>query len=337
MMDNLNNFDAQFMKELCANSIRRVLKNLRNATADELANTAHIDRETTAGIVTELCRSGEFLKTGEAYCFNSSYKLILAVCVFGKNKVSAAVCDLYGEYLIQSEIPGNPNTLDFFNNIVEEYLKKYPAIALLAFGMAGFEEKRSHHLITVDFPNLEWSHFLDHFMERFGLPAILENEINAAVLALYKKHNLGEGKCATAIYVPRLYGPGSAICIDGEIYHGRDNAAGEVIFLNTDVRWRHFELHAPDYSKIVDPVKVVADIAISFVAILNPDLLAVYSDWLPENTIELLRNYLFEAIPREFHPEIVFLPNILPDSLDGLASLALKALDPKADFTEDEE
>jgi hypothetical protein len=82
---------------------------------------------------------------------------------------------------------------------------------------------------------------------------------------------------------------------------------------------------------------VVADIAIPFVAILNPGLLAIYSDWLPENTIELLRNYLFEAIPREFHPEIVFFSNIMSDSLDGLTSLALKALDPKADFTENEE
>jgi hypothetical protein len=337
MMDSFNNIDDRLMKELCANSIRRVLKNLRTATVDELSNTAHIDRETTVGIVTELCRSGEFLKTCETYCFNSSYKLILAICVLGKNKVSAAVCDLYGEYLIKNEIPGNPNTLDFFNDIVEEYLKKYPAIALLSFGMPGFEEKRSHHLLTVDFPNLEWMHFLDHFMERFGLPAIIENETNAAVLALYEKRNMGEGKCATAIYAPKVYGPGSAICIDGKIYRGRDNAAGEVIFLNTDVRWRHFELHAPDYSKIDDPVKVIADIAIPFVAILNPDLLAIYSDWLPENTIELLRNYLFEAIPREFHPEILFIPNILPDSLDGLTCLALKALDPKVDFTENEE
>ena len=336
-MENLNNFDDQLMKELCSNSIRRILKNLRKATVDELAKMAHVDRETTVGIVTGLCLSGEFIKRGEIYCFNNKYKLILAICVLGKNKVSAAVCDLYGEYIIKNEIPGNPDTLEFFNNIVEEYQRNYPAIALLAFGMAGFEEKRSRHLLTVNFPNLEWENFLDYFMERFGLPAILENETNAAVLALYERCNLGEGKCATAIYAPNAYGPGSAICIDGKIYHGRDNAAGEVIFLNTYVRWRHFELHAPDYSKIDDPVKVIADIAIPLVAILNPDLLAIYSDWLPENTIELLRNYLFEAIPHEFHPDIVFIPNILSDSLDGLTHLALKALDPKINFLEKDE
>jgi len=333
----MDNFDNRLMKELCANSIRRVLKNLRKATVDELAQMAHIECETAIDIVTELCRSGEFLKEGETYRFNATYKLILAICVLETNKGSAVVCDLYGEHLIENEISGNPDTLDFFDGIVEEYRKKYPAIAFLVFGMAGFEEKRSRRLLTVEFPNLEWTHFIDHFMERFGLPAIIENDTNAAVLALYEKRNLGEGKCATAIYVPRSHGPGSAICIDGKIHRGRDNAAGEVIFLNTDVRWRHFELHTPNYSKITDPVKVIAEIAISMVAILNPDLLAIYSDWLPENTVELLRNYLFEAIPLEFHPDIEYIPNISPDSLDGLTSLALKALEPKVDFAENEE
>jgi hypothetical protein len=38
-------------------------------------------------------------------------------------------------------------------------------------------------------------------------------------------------------------------------------------------------------------------------------------------------------MPREFLPDIVFIPDILPDFLDGLVYLALKVLEPQVDFT----
>jgi hypothetical protein len=184
----------------------------------------------------------------------------------------------------------------------------------------------------VDFPKLEWVHFRDHFMEKYGLPSILENEIKAAVLAFYEKRHFGEDKCVTALYVPRSYGPVAAVCIDGKLYRGKNNAAGEVIFLNTDVKWRHFEYHEPNYSKLKDPAKLLADMALPMMVFLNPDCLAIYSSWLPPDTGEILHQLLLEAMPKEFLPDIVFVPDILPDLLDGLVHLALKAMEPKVDF-----
>jgi predicted NBD/HSP70 family sugar kinase len=329
-MDNFNNVDNQMMKELFTNSLRRILKNLRTATIAELAETAHIEYDTAADIVTELCRSGEFEKSEGKYRFNGANKLILAICVLGKEGAAVVVSDLYGEFIEKEYLHVNLSRIKFFDDIVERCLRKYPAISLLAFGMAGFEEKRGGRLLMIDFPDLLWVDFRNHFMEKYGLPGIVTNDINAAALGYYENKNLGEGKCLASLYISGNHHPGLAICIDGKLHLGKDNAAGEVIFLDTDIRWRHFSINNIDFSTL-DIYKLIVDIAVPVIALLNPDRLVIYGK-LPDNTEEVLHERLFEAIPHEFHPVIEFIPDILPDFLDGIIYLALQSLEPKIEF-----
>jgi hypothetical protein len=340
MKDETRAIDTRLMQDLYANTLRVMLRQLKTASAKELSQVSSVEISAVRELASKLCLSGEFLEEQIAggdekrYRFNPEHKLALAICVLGKDRVFAAVSDLYGEYLTKDEIFGSPDTLEFFDGVVEKYLTKYPAIAFLAFGMAGFEESLSGLLLTVDFPKLELVHFRDHFMEKYGLPSVLENEIKAAVLAFYEKRHFGEDKCVTALYVPPSYGPVAAICIDGKLYRGRNNAAGEVIFLNTDVKWKHFEYHEPNYSKLKDPLKLIADMVLPMIVYLNPDCLVIYSSWLPLHTGETLHELLLEAVPKEFIPDLVFVPGILPDLLDGLVHLALKAMEPVVDFGE---
>jgi predicted NBD/HSP70 family sugar kinase len=293
--------------------------------------------------VAELCLEGEFIEegplgseeTGEKemfYRFNGEYRLVLAICVLEKNRVFTAVSDLYGEYLERKELAASPETLDFFEEIVEQYKMKYPAISLLAFGMAGFEVRGSGRFLSINFPNLEWVRFRDHFMDRYGLPSILENDVKAAVAGFYETRDFGEGKCVAALYVPQTHHPAAGICMDGKIYRGRDNAAGEVVFLDTEVKWHHFSQSDIDISKVhID--KLLAQMALPMIVFLNPDCLVLYG--LPENAGEELRKKLLEHMPREFLPEIVFISDILNDFLDGLVHLALKTLEPKIELDEE--
>jgi predicted NBD/HSP70 family sugar kinase len=338
-MDN----EMRLIKDLNVNSLRNVLKQLRSASKTELSRLTGLDNETTGELAAELCLEGEFIEegllgseeTGEVdmfYRFNSEYRLVLAICVLEKNRVVAAVSDLYGEYLERNEMAASPETLDFFEEIVEQYKMKYPAISLLAFGMAGFEVRGSGRLLSINFPNLEWVRFRDHFMERYGLPSILENDVKAAVAGFYETRDFGEEKCVAALYLPQTHHPAAGICMDGKIYRGRDNAAGEVVFLDTEVKWRHFSQSDIDISK-VHINKLLAQMALPMIVFLNPDCLVLYG--LPENTVEELRKKLLEHIPREFLPEIVAVSDILNDFLDGLVHLALKTLEPKVELEEE--
>jgi predicted NBD/HSP70 family sugar kinase len=325
--------------DISINSLRNVLKLLRSASKPELSRLTGIEEPLTDRLVSELCEGGEFFEeaalddSGQIlYRFNGEYRLILAICVLEKNRVVIAVSNLYGEYLERDAISASPDTLAFFDNIVEIYKARYPAIGLLAFGMAGFEVRGSGRLLSINFPNLEWVHFRDHFTEKYGLSAILENDIKAAAAGFYETRDFGEDKCVGAVYVPRTHHPATGICIDGKIYRGRDNASGEVIFLETDVKWQPFTANELDYSN-VDMLKLLADIARPMIVFLNPDCVVLYGDQLPLDTAEQLRKRLLESMPREFLPEIVFIPDIIDDFLDGLVHLALKTLEPKIDLT----
>ncbi|MDR1505681.1 MAG: ROK family protein [Treponema sp.] len=331
--------ESKLIRELSINSLRSVLKQLRSASRPELARLTGLDDSMIDEYITELCLEGEFIEdgllgseeTGEQelfYRFNGEHKLVLAVCVLEKDRVLTAVSDLYGEYLERQEIEAHPETMSFFEELVEQYKMKYPAISLLAFGMAGFEIRNSGKLLSMNFPDLEWVPFRDHFMERYGLPSILENDVKAAVAGFYETRDYGEGKCVAAINVPKTHYPSAGICMDGKIYGGRDNAAGEVAFLDTEVKWHHFSQSDIDISK-VHTSRLLTQIALPMIVFLNPDCLVLYGSALPDNTAEELRKGLLENMPREFLPEIVFIKDILNDFLDGLVHLALKVLEPK--------
>jgi predicted NBD/HSP70 family sugar kinase len=339
--------EIRLVRNISINSLRSVLKQLRSASKPELSRLTGLDGETLDEFVRELCLEGEFIEEGDLaseetgetetfYRFNGEYRLVLAICVLEKNRVFVAVSDLYGEYIERDEIAASPETIAFFEEIIEHYKMKYPAIGLLAFGMAGFEVRDSGRLLSINFPHLEWVHFRDHFMEKYGLPGILENDVKAAVTGFYETRDFGEGKCVAALYVPQTHHPAAGICIDGKIYRGRDNAAGEVAFLDTEVKWRHFSLSEIDFSKL-HIYKLLTQMTLPMIVFLNPDCLVLYGSALPENIVEELRKRLLEHMPREFIPELIFIPHIINDFLDGLVHLALKTLEPKIEIGEEAE
>lgn len=344
-MERMNLFENQLMKDLCANSLRSVLRQLRSASVEELCRVSGMEEGPVTALLEELCFTGECFREpfdesvvgdeGPFYRFNGEYRLILAICVLEKNRIVAAVSDLYGEYLEKEEINAaadKAGTIEFFENIVETYRARYPAIGLLAFGMAGFEVRGSGRFLSINFPGLEVD-FRAHFEKKYGLRSILENDIKAAVLGYYETRDFGEDECVAALYLPQTHHPAGAICLDGKIYRGRDNASGEVIYLDTAVQWKHFGGNELDYQAVNAP-ELIAQMALPLVVYLNPHCLLIYGSWLPPDSGETLHKKLMETMPREFIPSIVFVPDILPDFLDGLVHLALKTLEPKVDFAE---
>ena len=329
MIDN----SAQFIEELSLNSLRNILKRLKTASVSDLAHLCGINDSVTKELAERLCANGEFEKQSNGnYSFNSRFKLALTICVLEKNKVAAAVSDLDSEYLEKKEINANPGTLEFFDSLVEEYLSKYPAVSALAFAMAGFEVTGKNLFMAIDFPDLK-TDFRGHFLNKFKLPCILENDIKAAALGHYQNHYSGKNRCVAALYLPQTHRSGSAACINGRIYRGKDNTAGEVIFLDTPFRWKPFgtDNDEIDFS-IINVPEYIANLAVPQIVFLNPHRLVIYGNWLPENTEKDVRALLAESIPREFLPKLVFIPDVLPDVLDGLSLRALKLLKPKVKF-----
>jgi len=79
----------------------------------------------------------------------------------------------------------------------------------------------SHHVPDwEDFPLAEW------LRERFGAPAVVENDANAAALGEWR-YGAGRGT-RHFLYVTVSTGIGGGIVIGGELYRGADGLAGEI-------------------------------------------------------------------------------------------------------------
>lgn len=82
------------------------------------------------------------------------------------------------------------------------------------------------HIVYIPTMGFKDEPLTDYFEDIFGLPAVLQNDTNAAALA---ESRIGAGQgCKTVVYVTISTGIGCGIAINGEILDGAFCAAGEL-------------------------------------------------------------------------------------------------------------
>lgn len=86
-------------------------------------------------------------------------------------------------------------------------------------------------------PSLGWKDVpLQQILEeRFGLPVLLENDVNLAALGEFWR-GAGQTVRNNMVFVSVGTGIGAGIITDGKLYKGATNAAGEVAYFITDVK-----------------------------------------------------------------------------------------------------
>jgi glucokinase len=128
-------------------------------------------------------------------------------------------------------------TLDIFVEAVEEVRAAAPDVEAVGFGIPALVEwergvsRWSTHLPLADVP------FRDLMSERLGLPVVVDNDANAALIA---ETRFGAARdCAHAVLVALGTGIGSGLLLDGRIYRGSRGVGAEIGHMVVD-------LHGPD-------------------------------------------------------------------------------------------
>jgi glucokinase len=128
-------------------------------------------------------------------------------------------------------------TLDIFVGAVDEVRAAAPDVQAVGFGIPSLVEwetgvsRWSNHLPLADVP------FRDLMSERLGLPVVVDNDSNAALLA---EHRRGAARDARhAVLVALGTGIGSGLLFDGRIYRGATGVGAELGHVVLD-------LHGPD-------------------------------------------------------------------------------------------
>lgn len=106
-------------------------------------------------------------------------------------------------------------------------------IRVIGFGLPGVE--RDGRIVSNDYASLVGIDLIDHFRQRYHAEVRFINDINSVVYGYYDRvkplaacKTMELSPAVVGIYYPRLYYPGAGIIIDGKIYLGSQNFAGEV-------------------------------------------------------------------------------------------------------------
>jgi glucokinase len=128
-------------------------------------------------------------------------------------------------------------TLDIFVGAVDEARSAAPEVEAIGFGIPSLVEwetgisRWSNHLPLADVP------FRDLMSERLGLPVVVDNDSNLALLAEHRRGAARDARHAALVALGT--GIGSGLLLDGRIYRGATGVGAELGHIVLD-------LHGPD-------------------------------------------------------------------------------------------
>ena len=180
-------------------------------------------------------------RKGELFAFNATEHLTLGVDL-GGTKMYGAVADLAGNILYEETISHHQTSgedsyqrlkqlIQSLSSFAKQTGKHIRGIGIGAPGVTYYEEG-----VVQWAPSLGWRDYplKAKITSDFGLPTIVDNDVNLAALG---ETWFGAGQQAHSLVVIAIgTGIGSGIVIDGNIYRGSHQAAGEIGYLVPEPR-----------------------------------------------------------------------------------------------------
>lgn len=323
--------DAKLMKELNKRQLRRILRQCKEATKPELADRTGLSVVTINSLLEDLLKTGEVVQSGLApsgggrpstrYQYRPDYRY--AVLLYGhqsegRNLMHLAVVNLMGECVWRKEEYFDEILVESFEAVLDDVIGRFPEIGLLAFGLPG---EVVDDVVTIhDYQALVGPEFMAHYKERYHLPVVFENDINAMTYGACRERDVEKATVA-GIYLPRIYPPGAGLVIQGKIYYGTSHCAGELAGLPVPVSWDSL-----DYGRENDVLENLKLLTAVYGFTVAPETLIFYGDFFTEELQEQLRAYSGRLLEGKFHMDLIFAENLERDYEEGMKRLALEAL-----------
>lgn len=254
-MRSLQTITATKMRRINRSAILELIYQQGPVAPSVISKRLGVSLPTVARILDSLVTEGLVIQTGRKesrsnrqrsqVSFNGSDRLTIGIDL-GGTKMFGAVADLDGMILHEETIAhhqtSGEDSYQRISSLIHNLLtyakgtaKKIQGIGIGAPGITFFEEG-----IVQWAPSLGWRDFplKDRLMADFNMPAVVENDVNLAALG---ETWFGAGRGTylnqsghTLVVIAIGTGIGSGIVIDGEIYRGSHQAAGEIGYLIPD-------------------------------------------------------------------------------------------------------
>ncbi len=238
--------NAQLIKEINEGAVLKLVRDHGPISRVELARLSGLTHPTVAAMLDSLMAQGVTRAVGlgassggrkpRLYEFNPDAALVIGIDV-GGTKIAGGLTNLAGQMLSRHTLTRENGPRDPYERLVEVIrflLVDVPQgahIRGIGLGVAGVTSL-TEGVVNLA-PGLGWSDFpLGRMLEQqFGLPVFLDNDVNT-ILAGERWFGVAR-EVRNALCIAVGTGIGASILINGQIYRGCRDAAGEVGYCAT--------------------------------------------------------------------------------------------------------
>lgn len=311
--------------------VLRALKGMGRATKQQLAQATGLSVMAVGTAVDQLLAKGRILCQGRAagtggrpaaeYGYHAGYAHALILCAWeqhGRDSLHLRTVDLMGNCVHSATHPLEHVQLGAFVPEIEAVLEQDKSVAALGFGLPGTQ--RLGRLVTSDYAGLLGTEFAAYYRQRFSMPVVLENDVNAAALGYCSLRGKPDATVCY-LYFPRHYGPGAGLVLAGRRFCGARGLAGEIGRLLPGTDWQAFSWEA-----FLPACRVVAACAGAAAAFLDPEEIVLCGEALGPAHLEQVRRQCAKMLAGP-PPRFTLAENFLEDYTAGVASQTLEALE----------
>lgn len=317
------------MRKLILHGIRTTLLELGSATKVELSRKLEISFPTISKFLTLMEKDGELISVGlddssggrkaKRYAYNPDHMLGLAIFL-ERTETNYTIFNYLGDVKEQGKTSSVliDDDLSLVTQCIEDLMAQYPKIGSMAIGVPGSVDNGRVFYI----PGYE--HFQNYdlkadFEERFSIPVVVENDMNAAVLGYQNNRRMKDNRSLIYLYSGQN-GPGAGILINGDVVRGSTFFSGEISFV-PQYDDRNF-LQALENGNESYKIDAISRLIASFVAIINPHTIIFCDDEVNKLILEQISIESSKYIPVEHLPKLT-ISDWKQDYLYGLQSLGL--------------
>lgn len=330
-MKGANNLLVKMMNQRL---VRHTLKYMRQATKQELATKTGLSVVTINALLMDMIAQGE-VHQGEMvpsnggrpsvlYQYNGDYEHVVILYSYQRDKrnyMKLLVVNLFEESVYEEAEYMEQVQESSFEEALDRAFAQFPTIRLIAFGLPGAEKDG---VVTVnDHPALIGSTFIPHYEARYHVPVIFVNDINGAVKGYYHQHCAdSESDTVVGIYFPRSYPPGAGIIINGEVYTGYQNFAGEFGHYPLVCDWLTL-----DYSDEQQISEAIGQLVAMICTVLAPSQMILYGDFWSEGNDLSIKKYAERLLRDSFSVQVAVTNQFEQHFEFGLIQISLHELD----------
>lgn len=335
-MDNIANLTGKprLLKQANLTLIRRVIIEKGTATRAEITEKTKISSTTVRSLLCEMLDNGEIESVGhdkssggrkaERYRFRPDCYYSAAICI-SDDEAHALLVNVYGEIVESKKIEVEKNNYEpAVYSCVDEMLSKWE-IKSIGLGIPGVVEGDKYWKKYEGDGKLYRYDIGSHLAEKYALPVILENDINATAIGFgrcyQKQYPDVNPEYTNMVYIHFNKGCISAgIIAGGRIIRGFGNFAGELgliprengEFLDTCLGEAY---GTPRYTELI--IETLTWIC----GILNPQYIVLGGPDFPEDCLGPINDGLYSLLPDGMFVEILYSPHVWSDYLSGMAYL----------------